>query len=115
MRQSRHAQISILDFYSEHEHAQQLRELSDLLDKHPIILTLIKRDFNCAKLAKTGACGLSIESIVRCLLLKQILRVSYRKLAFNLSDSPTYRVFARLRRDAWQVRFATYCPTGVTR
>lgn len=43
--------------------------------------------------------SLSIESILRCLLLKQILRVSYRKLAFHLSDSPTYRTFARLRWD----------------
>ena len=45
MRQSRHAQLSILDFYAKHEHAQQLSSLSDLLDNHPIILTLIKRDF----------------------------------------------------------------------
>ena len=99
MRQSRHAQLSILDFYAENEHARQLRELSDLLDEHPIILTLIRRDFIKGKIAKTGACGLSMETIFRCLLLKQILRVSYRKLAFHLSDSPSYRAFARLRCD----------------
>ena len=48
-------------------------------------------------MAHTGACGLSIESILRCLLLKQILSISYEKLAFHLSDSRTYRAFARLR------------------
>lgn len=33
---------------------------------------------------------------MRCLLLKQILRLSYQQLAFHLSDSPTFRSFARL-------------------
>ena len=99
MRQSRHAQLSILDFYAKHEHAQQLSALSDLLDNHPIILTLINRDFAKRETANTGAYGLSMETIFRCLLLKQILRVTYRKLAFHLSDSPSYRAFARLRWD----------------
>ncbi len=97
MRETRNAQSSIFDFYAEHEHAQQLRGLSELLDEHPIALTLIERDFNQKNVAKTGACGLSLESIFRCLLLKRILRVSYRQLSFHLSDSPSYRAFARLR------------------
>ena len=42
-------------------------------------------------------CGLSIESILRCLVLKQTTQLSYHKLAFHLCDSPTYRTFARLR------------------
>lgn len=97
MRETRNAQASIFDFFAQHEHAKQLQDLSELLDEHPIILTLIERDFDKKDVAKTGACGLSLESILRCLLLKQILGVSYRKLAFHLSDSPTYRAFARLR------------------
>ena len=101
MRQSRRAQLSILDFYAKHEHAQQLSALSDLLNNYPIILTLISRYFAKRETASTGACGLSMETIFRCLLLKKILRVSYRKLAFHLSDSPSYRAesFARLRWD----------------
>ena len=97
MRENRNAQASIFDFYAEHEYAQQLRRLSELLDKHPIILSLVERDFDKKEIANTGAWGLSLESILRCLLLKQILRVSYRQLAFNLSDSPSYRAFVRLR------------------
>lgn len=97
MRETRNAQPSIFDFYAEHEHAQQLREMSEMLDEHPIILTLVKQDFDKKQVANTGAYGLSLESILRCLLLKQILRVSYRQLAFHLSDSPSYRAFARLR------------------
>ncbi len=97
MRETRNAQASIFDCYAEHEHAQQLRKMSELLDEHPIILTLIKRDFDKKQVANTGAYGLSLESILRCMLLKQILRISYRQLAFHLSDSPSYRAFARLR------------------
>ncbi len=67
------------------------------MDEHPIILTLPERDFDRKELSDTGAYGLSLESIIRCLLLKQILRVSYRQLAFHLADSPSYRAFARLR------------------
>jgi len=96
MRQNRNAQSSIFDFYSKHEQSQQLRKLSELLDQHPIILILVEKDFDQPCKRNTGARGLSFESILRCLLLKQILGVSYDKLAFHLSDSPTYRTFTRL-------------------
>lgn len=97
MRETRNAQASIFDFYSEHEQGRQLKALSDVLDQHLDILLLIEQDFDKTGVAHTGACGLSLESIFRCLLLKQILGVSYRKLSFHLCDSPTYRSFVRLR------------------
>ncbi len=40
-----------------------------------------------------------VESIFRCLLLKQITGVSYEMLAFHLRDSATYRCFACLNSD----------------
>lgn len=99
MRETRNAQSSIFEFYSEHTLSKQLRALSDLLDEHPQILELIEQDFRVPNTAATGACGLSVESVFRCLLLKQNLQVSYEMLAFHLSDSPTYRTFARLQAD----------------
>lgn len=97
MRETRNAQTSIFDFYCNHEQGKQLEALSDLVDHYPDALSLIEQDFELQGVAQTGACGLSLESIFRSLLLKQILKVSYRKLAFHLCDSPTYRSFARLR------------------
>ena len=47
----------------------------------------------------TGRNGLSVESVFRCLLLTQQLRISYKQLSFHLSDSMTYRVFTRLPLD----------------
>ena len=97
MRETRNAQSSLFDLYSKHDKGQQLKALSDVLDQHPKILALIERDFSKHDVAKTGARGLSLESIFRCLILKLTRGVSYRQLEFDLSDSPTYRNFARLR------------------
>jgi len=97
MRETRNAQASVFDFFSDHDTGKRLKALSQMLDEHPGILTLIERDFSKHDVADTGARGLSLESIFRCLVLKLILGLSYRKLEFSLSDSPTYRSFARLR------------------
>ena len=88
MRETRNAQATLFDHYAKHEFGRQLEKLSELLDGYPQILDLV---------ASTGACGLSIESILRCLVLKQTTPLSDHKLVFHLCDSPTYRTFARLR------------------
>ena len=97
MRETRNAQSNIFDFYSEHDRGRQLKGLSDVLEQHAGVLSLVEQDFDKHDVASTGARGLSLESIFRCLVLKLILGVSYRELEFVLSDSPTYRRFARLR------------------
>ncbi|VAW61134.1 hypothetical protein MNBD_GAMMA11-299 [hydrothermal vent metagenome] len=37
-----------------------------------------------------------MENILRCLILKQQLKISYEQLSFHLSDSMSYRSFTRL-------------------
>ena len=97
MRETRNAQGSIFDFYSRHEFGRQLLDLSSELDRHPEFLDAVDADIGCSGTSTCGAKGLSVDSILRVLLLKNLLQVSYRRLAFQLSDSPTYRAFARLR------------------
>ena len=80
MRETRNAQTSIFHFYAPHALGDQLSMLSDLLDEHPLILECVERDFRVPDTAATGANGLSVERVFRCLLLKQILKVSYVKL-----------------------------------
>ena len=96
MRQRRTVQRSIFENYAEHEIGLRLEQISTILDEQPGILELIEKDFKDDTLKNTGRCGMSIESIFRCLLLKQELQVSYDKLAFLLSDSISYATFARL-------------------
>jgi IS5 family transposase len=74
----------------------QLKRLSSLLDGHQEILPVIARDLINKSLAPTGRTGLSVESIFRCLILKQLFGFSYEQLAFHLSDSMSYRTFFRL-------------------
>jgi IS5 family transposase len=100
MRETRVAQASIFEYYSEHEFGVRLKSLSDLLDQHPEILPLITKDLVGESVTHVGRCGLSVESIFRCLLLKQQLGVSYEQLSFHLSDSMSYRTFARLAHDS---------------
>ena len=97
MRETRVPQTSIFEFYSEHEFGKQLKSLSSILDEQAsIVLPLIGNDLNSKTVKNVGRCGLSVESVFRCLLLKQMLQISYDDLAFHLSDSMSYRTFARL-------------------
>ena len=84
MRETRTAQASIFDFYSKHERSVFFANLSAKLDQHPELLTLIESDLLTQGTKPTGRKGLSVESIFRCLLLKQITGASY--------DSPEWIV-----------------------
>lgn len=96
MRETHTAQSSLFDFYAKHEFGTFLSNLSDRLDKLPDLLTLLETDLKPSTVKATGRKGLSIDNILRCMLLKQITQVSYDQLAFHLADSPTYRAFTRL-------------------
>lgn len=96
MRETRTAQTSVFDFYSQHERSTFFRNLSERLDRHPQLHRLMEPDLRKPGTRDTGRKGLSVESVFRCLLLKQITRVSYHHLSFLLTDSPSYRCFARL-------------------
>lgn len=105
MRETCVAQASIFENYSKHGFGTQLRALSNRLYQHPEILPMVADDLIDASVAKVGRTGLTVENIFRCMLLKQQLRLSYEQLAFHLSDSITYRTFARLSVTAMPSRF----------
>jgi IS5 family transposase len=96
MRETRTAQTSLFENYSEHDIGVQLKRLAVLLDHHPEILSLIKKDLVRSSLKPVGRNGLTVENVFRCLLLKQQIGASYEQLAFHLSDSMSYRSFVRL-------------------
>lgn len=96
MRETRYAQASIFEHYSNHEYGIKLQKLSEVLDRQPEILNLVAADLIDASVSAVGRTGLSAETVLRCLLLKQQQGFSYEQLAFHLSDSVTYRTFTRL-------------------
>lgn len=110
MRESRTTQTSIFDYYSKHERCTHFKNLSERLDRHPELCRLIENDLLKKGAKDTGRKGLSVESVFRCMLLKQITRVSYQQLSFLLTDSPSYRSFARLDRHCFPSK-STLCST----
>lgn len=108
MREYRRAQTSIYDYCGENEIGRQLQVISDILDNFPQILDLLAKDLIDEEAIETGRRGLSVESVFRCLLLKQQFTLTYDSLTFYLEESPTYRTFAQLEQDQFPSRSALH-------
>ena len=103
MRQERTVQASIFDLFAEHEIGRELKAMSQWLDEHRELLSLVIRDLPRQGFEETGREGLPAETVLRCALLKQYRQLSYKELAFHLEDSASFRAFARLPR-GWSPR-----------
>ena len=100
MREKRTLQSSIFEYYAEHEIGRELKAMFDWLNNNRDLLDVVEADVKTRKVAATGRKGLSIESILRCALLKQYRQLSYDELVFCLMDSTSCQTFARLL-DGW--------------
>ncbi len=96
MRAKRTVQMSIFDFYAPHEIGRELKAMSQLLDADGALTDLVAADLSGHEVKPTGRRGLPAESVLRCAVLKQYRQLSYEELAFYLSDSMSFRAFARL-------------------
>ena len=77
-----------------HPIAAELEPASVWLDQHPELLDTIS---GCV--AGSSICGrqrVTCETIVRCAVIKHLMRYSYRELEFALLDSATMQHFARV-------------------
>jgi|SaaInlV_120m_DNA_4_1040238.scaffolds.fasta_scaffold00924_10 IS5 family transposase len=98
MRKKHTVQCSIFEYYPEHETGHELKAISQWVDQHPELLDWVAGDVkNRAVKNNSGREGLTVESILRCAILKQYHQVSYYDLAFCLMDSTACQSFARLR------------------
>ena len=95
MRQERTIQASIFDVFSQHELGRELKAMSDLLDDHRELCGWVAAELRRHGLKPTGRKGLPAETVLRCGVLKQHRQLSYQELAFYLTDSATFRAFAR--------------------
>ena len=96
MRQKRTAQSSIYEVFAGHELGRELDAMSRWLDEHREVLEWVASDVCRDAVNATGRSGLSVESVLRCALLKQHRQLSYEELAFHLHDSASFQAFARL-------------------
>src|SRR5207244_4910333 len=96
MRQERIIQATIFDVFAQHEIGRELKAISQWLDEHRALLSVVSGDLRRHKVQETGRHGLPAEAVLRCALLKQYRQLSYEELAFHLEDSASFRAFARL-------------------
>jgi len=106
MRENRTIQRSIFEGYAEHEIGRELKAMSDWLDQNIDLLDWVAGDVKQRNVEETGRKGLSIESVLRCAILKQYRQLSYEDLVFCLMDSTSCQTFARLTM-AWSPKKAT--------
>jgi len=96
MREKRTIQRSIFEQYAEHEIGRELEAMSDWLDLQPELLDWVGIDLRTHPVMATGRKGLTLDSVLRCAILKQYRQLSYDDLTFCLLDSMSCQSFARL-------------------
>ena len=106
MRRKRENQLPLSGLWPGHRLAQELKAVSKILDDNPSILGLVLHDLCDTAGSGQGAPGLSAEQVLRAAILKNWHQLPDTKLAFLLSDSQSFRRFARL---PWQGPPSTSC------
>lgn len=97
MRKKNQKQLPLMITRIDHPHAEELENISQILDKNPIINEWVLQDLTHDKfLTDTGAEGMTAEQVIRAAIIKQMEEYSYEELAFHLLDSVCYRGFCRI-------------------
>ena len=97
MRYTIHKQLPIVSNFIDHEHAEELNQMSQVLDSFGLDLSrmvyedLIRDVINPEK----GRPGMTAEQVLRALVIKQMRGFSYEQLEFHLKDSTSYKRFCR--------------------
>ena len=96
VRQNVAQQQVLVPFRIDDAHARELARVSDVLDTLPQVAAMVVRDVAAQRSRQCGRPGMSGEQVLRCLVLMQMTKITYRQLAFHLRDSSTYRSFCRI-------------------
>lgn len=97
MRSTIREQPDLLPGWSSTEgSARELQKISEILDEHREIEGLVYFDLTTGVDPTTGGDGLTSRQVLRIGLLKRLRKLSYRDLAFALSDSRSARRFCEI-------------------
>lgn len=96
MRESIAKQLPVVPAPLQHEHARELRAMSEVLDQLPELAEQAHADLvRGQRDAGKGRRGMSAEQVLRLLVLKQMKQFSYDELSFELASSLCYQSFCR--------------------
>ncbi|MCK9265111.1 MAG: ISNCY family transposase [Deltaproteobacteria bacterium] len=96
MRRKFNPQLNLFTIMARNQIAQELQQISQVLDATPQVLELAYQDLVRSSLPTTGREGMTAEQVLRCAILKQYRQLTYEELAFHLEDSSSFRGFSRL-------------------
>jgi IS5 family transposase len=97
MRKKQQDQMPLTMTAMDHPRAEELKRISDILDRNPIISELVWQDLTGqVQNHESGAHGMSAEQVLRAAIVKQTEGFSYEDLAFHILDSRCYRTFCRI-------------------
>jgi len=88
-------QISLFCQWTDNKISKELQVMAKILDRHPEFSQWVHKDLINCKI-DTGNIGMSSEQVLRAAIIKNVRKLSYRELAFNLSDSLSTRAFLML-------------------
>jgi len=99
MRKTVPQQLAIVPGKVDHEHGDELAQMSRLLDAIPHTVERVQADLSYGVDPGKGREGMRAEQVLRAVLIKQLGGFSYEQLAFHLADSCSYRRFCRIGYD----------------
>jgi IS5 family transposase len=99
VRAKRDCQLPLTISLGEHDHVDELREISRIFDVNSKASDAVHADLTRDLDAERGRLALSAEQVLRAAVLYQMHRWSFRELAFELQFNQAYRSFCRLGLD----------------
>jgi IS5 family transposase len=96
MRETIHQQGRLVPAVIQHGHAEELKQMSAVLDRIPEAAQLVHADLVRPGTKRLGRKGMPAERVLRAMVIKQMNGFSYDELAFHLADSSSYRWFCRI-------------------
>jgi len=99
MRAKRDCQLPLTINLGEHDHVDELREISRILDANPEATDIVHADLTRGLRQDRGRDALTAEQVLRAAVLYHMHTFHYRELAFEAQFNHAYRKFCRLRWD----------------
>jgi len=98
MRNPIKAQLDLFNQWPNHFLGKELKKISEILDRHPEFTQWAHVDLTLDK-SSTGNKGMSSEQVLRAGIIKNIRKLSYEELSFNMSDSQSTKAFTHMDLD----------------
>ena len=108
MRTPMKPQLDLFFQWPNHYLGRELKKISEILDRHPEFVEWVHVDLTEDKMS-TGNTGMSSEQVLRAAVIKNIRKLSYEELAFNIADSQSTRAFMMLEVDE---KYSASCLQG---